>query len=49
MSNPYQPPQAGVIKPQPELGVQRVAIRPLERLSLAKQRLGDQYWLFVGT
>ncbi len=49
MSNPYSPPdnysgfdQSGSRE------FRRIAARPIERLTEAKDMLGDQYWLFVG-
>ncbi len=50
MSNPYQSPQSDKNPQAPQLPVEvrRVAVRPLQRLTEAKQFLGEQYWLFVG-
>lgn len=54
MSNPYESPQpqqtaAEIEKPVGPVVIKRVSARPIDRLFKAKDLIGEQYWLFVGT
>jgi hypothetical protein len=49
MSNPFLAPEEfNSFAPQASGEFRRISARPIERLTEAKQMLGDQYWLFVG-
>ena len=49
MSNPFLAPEVNPgFEPTESGEFRRISARPIERLTEAKQMLGDQYWLFVG-